>query len=81
MNHVEFLFGTSSGEAEAFGRRMQWKPYGRGAWRKPDGTVVCFTCFIEQLAAVKAGMTVHVLGRHDQALRALKRAGAVIVQL
>ena len=81
MNHVEFLFGTTSGEAEAFCKRMQWKPYGRGAWRKPNGTVVCFTCFIEQLAAVEAGMTVHVLGQHAPALRALRKIGAVIVQL
>jgi hypothetical protein len=54
---MEFVFGTAS-EAEAFCQRMRWKPFGRAGWRKPDGTVVYFICFVEQLAAVKLGTTV-----------------------
>jgi hypothetical protein len=53
----------------------------RAAWRKPDGTVVYFTCFVGQLSAVKLGTTVYVLGRPSEALRKLKKIGAVVVQI
>jgi hypothetical protein len=78
---MEFVFGTAS-EAEAFCRRMRWKPFGRAAWRKPDGTVVYFICLVEQLAAVKPGTTVYVLGRlPSEASRKLKKIGAVVVHV
>jgi hypothetical protein len=77
---MEFIFGKSS-DAEAFCKAQGWKPDGRAAWRKPDGTVVYFTCFVEQLAAVEAGMTVHVIERSKEAMRVLKKVGAVVVQV
>ena len=54
--------------------RSGWKP------GKPDGTVN-FTCFVEQLAAVEPGTTVYVLGRPSEALRKLKKIGAVLVHV
>ena len=77
---MEFVFGTAS-EAEAFCQRMRWKPLGRAAWRKPDGTVIYPICFVEQLAAVEPGRIVHVLGRPSEALRKLKKIGAVVVHI
>lgn len=77
---MEFIFGRAS-EAEAFCKAQGWKPNSRAAWRKPDGTVVYFTCFVEQLAAVEPGMTVHVINRSKEALRVLKKVGAVFVQV
>ena len=74
---MEFIFGNAS-EADAYCRTQGWRPDGRAAWRKPDGTVVYFTCFVEQLAAVESGMTVHVVGRPVEALRVLKKVGAVV---
>jgi hypothetical protein len=76
---LEFIFGKAS-EADVFCRSQGWRPYGRAAWRKPDGTVVYFTSMVEQLAAVESGMTVYVLGRPVKALRVLKKVGAVVVQ-
>jgi hypothetical protein len=40
---------------------------------KPDGTQIFFICLIEQIAAVQAGQTVHVVGKAPAELRRLKR--------
>ena len=49
--------------ADQAARKRGWRPSGRAAWLKSDGTMVCFICFEEQLAAVPAGARVHALGR------------------
>jgi hypothetical protein len=77
---MEFIFGKAS-EAEAFCKAQGWRPDGRAAWRKPDGTPVYFTCFVEQLAAVEPGMTVYVVEPSKEALRVLKNVGAVVVKV
>jgi hypothetical protein len=46
---------------------------GRCEWHKPDGTVVYFICFAEQLAIIPAGGTLHVVGNAPAGLRRLKR--------
>jgi len=40
---MEFIFGKAS-EVDVFCQAQGWRPYGRAAWHKPDGTVVYFTC-------------------------------------
>jgi hypothetical protein len=60
---VEYLFAASFYLADQAARK-RWRPSGRAAWLKADGTMVCFICLDEQLAAVPEGVTVHrVKGR------------------
>ena len=56
---IEYLFATSVTVADCAARKKGWRPAGRAAWLKADGTTVCFICFEEQLAAVPAGVKVH----------------------
>jgi hypothetical protein len=59
---VEYLFAAAINDADQAARKLGWRPSGRTAWQKPDGTVVCFVCFAEQLAVIPAGATVYVVG-------------------
>jgi hypothetical protein len=47
----------------------------------PDGTEVHYLHFAEQIAAVTAGDTVHIVGRASKKISALKFSGAFIVKL
>jgi hypothetical protein len=58
-SQVEYLFAASISIAVQAARKRGWRPSGRAAWLKTDGTMVCFICFEEQLAAVPAGAKVH----------------------
>jgi hypothetical protein len=53
--------------ADNAARKRGWRPAGRAAWLKADGTTVLFVCFEEQLAALPAGVRVHVVGRQKPA--------------
>jgi hypothetical protein len=55
----EYLFAASVTIGDQAARNKGWRPNGRAAWQKRDGTTVCFICFEEQLAAVPAGVKVH----------------------
>jgi hypothetical protein len=61
-NAVEYLYGPDVALADAFARKKGWRPSGRAAWLKRDGTTVYFICLKEQLAAVPAGAKVHRVG-------------------
>jgi hypothetical protein len=72
-NPVEYLFAASFTVADQAARKQGWRPCGRTAWNKPDGTLVYFICLAEQLAIVPAGVTVHVVGKVSAELRRFKR--------
>ena len=46
--------------------------HARAAWHKPDGAVVYFLCFQEQLASVPDGVTVHFVGKASAEMRRYK---------
>jgi hypothetical protein len=70
---AEYLFAASFSVGDQAARKQGWRPCGRTAWQKPDGVVVYFICLTEQLAAVPAGVTLHVVGKAPSALRSVKR--------
>ena len=70
---VEYLFASNVTIADQAARKQGWRPRGRADWLKPDGTQILFICLIEQIAAVQAGQTVHVVGKAPAELRRLKR--------
>jgi hypothetical protein len=72
-NAVEYLFAPNVTIANQAARKQGWRPRGRADWLKPDGTEIRFIGLIEQLAAVEAGQTVHVVGKAPAELRRLKR--------
>jgi hypothetical protein len=59
---VEYLYAAYFYEADKAARKRGWRSGGRAAWLKSDGTMVCFICLEEQLAAVPAGVEVHRAG-------------------
>jgi hypothetical protein len=73
----EYLFAVSLSVADQAVRKKGRRQSGRAAWQKPDGAIVYFICFEEQLAIVPAGATVHVVGKRPAAIRRLKRICAV----
>jgi hypothetical protein len=72
MSSVEYLFADSFYIADRAARKQGWVPRGRAEWHKPDGTVVCFICLEEHLAAVPANMTVYVVGEEPEGARRYK---------
>jgi hypothetical protein len=72
MSSVEYLFAASFYIADQAARKQGWLPHGRAEWHKPDGTIVCFICLEEHLAAVPAGMTVYVVGKEPEEARHCK---------
>jgi hypothetical protein len=65
---VEYLYAASFYKADQDARKRGWRPSGRAAWHKADGTIVCFICLDEQLAAVPHGVTVHRVRLDKRAL-------------
>ena len=61
-NAVEYLFAAALSVADQAARKQGWRPSGRTAWQKPNGTIVYFVCLAEQLAVIPAGATVYVVG-------------------
>jgi hypothetical protein len=70
---VEYLFAVAIGDADLAARRQGWQPRGRAGWQKPDGTVVHFICFIEQMAIVPKAATVYLVGEALPGLARFKR--------
>jgi hypothetical protein len=66
---VEYLFAASFYVADQAARERGWHPSGRTTWLKADGTVVCFICLDEQLAAVPAGTKIHRVANGGEAPR------------
>jgi len=58
---VEYLFAATLALADQAARKKGWRPRGRTAWVKHDGTIVFFICFEKQRAAVPTGVKVHVV--------------------
>jgi hypothetical protein len=59
---IEYLFAATVSVAAHAARRRGWRPSGRSAWLKADGTMVCFICLEEQLARlVTAGAKIHYI--------------------
>jgi hypothetical protein len=48
------VFAADIRLADQAARRQGWRPHGRTGWMKPDGIVVQFVCFGEQLAYPQA---------------------------
>lgn len=78
-NSVEYVFAAHIEHADAFARGQGWRPGGRTQWLKPDGTVIYFLSVPLQLRIVSAGEVVHVISRSREAMRILKRRGAVAI--
>lgn len=72
MSSIEYLFAASFYIADRAARKQGWLPRGRAEWHKPDGTVVCFICLEEHLAAVPANMTVYIVGKEPEEARRYK---------
>jgi hypothetical protein len=72
MSSIEYLFAASFYIADQAARKQGWLPRGRAEWHKPDGTVVCFICLEEHLAAVPADMTVYIVGKKPDEARHYK---------
>jgi hypothetical protein len=72
MSSVDYLFAASFYIADRAARKQGWLPRGRAEWHKPDGTVVCFSCLEEHLAAVPADMTVYIVGKEPEEARHYK---------
>jgi hypothetical protein len=76
---VEYLFAAAVAEADQAARKQGWLPRGRAGWQKPDGTVIHFIPFIEQIAIVPKDATVHFVGEASTpALKRFKRRWAKI---
>jgi hypothetical protein len=75
---IEYLFAAAIGEADQAARKQGWLPRGRAGWKKPDGTVIHFISFIEQIAIVPQDATVHFVGDASPALKRFKRRWAKI---
>jgi hypothetical protein len=69
MSSIAYLFAASFYIADQAARKQGWLPRGRAEWHMPDGTVVCFICLEEHLAAVPAGVTVYVVGKLPEEAR------------
>ena len=60
---VEYLYAPGVDAAEAFARTKGWRPSGRAAWLKADGTTVYLIALEAQLAAIPASAKVHRVKR------------------
>jgi hypothetical protein len=69
----EYLFAAGINVADEAARKQGWLPRGRTGWQKPDGTVVHFICFIEQMAIVPKAATVYLVGEALPGLARFKR--------
>ena len=46
---VEYVFASSVTDADQVARKRGWRPWGRAAWHKSDGTVVYYIFFAGNL--------------------------------
>jgi hypothetical protein len=77
----EFILGKHA-QAERFALSQGWSAVGRPLWLKPDGTCVHFIGVSDQLAGVKRGERVYVIGEPDAATAsALKKAQALVAMV
>ena len=80
MTKNDFIFGSRE-NVDGFARAKRWQSNGRASWVTPDGDCVLFLAIEEQLAAVGAGDRIYIVGKLNMKYRrALKKAGAVIVE-
>ena len=77
----QFIVGKDRESVTEAVKSLGWRKAGRASWLKPDGTEVLYLHFAEQIAAVTAGDTVHIVGRASKEISALKSSGAFIVKL
>jgi hypothetical protein len=77
---VEFVVGMPLMALRSFAKEQGWRECGRADWRTKDGANVHYLCFAEQIEALTAGATVHVVGKVPELVRLLKRTGAIIVR-
>jgi hypothetical protein len=61
LSQDEYIIGERA-EIERFAKAQRWRPYGRSSWLTADDTKVHYLHFPEQLAALAAGATLHVVG-------------------
>ena len=76
----EFILATHA-QAERFALSQGWSAVGRASWLKPDGTCVHLigSDSTDQLAQVKQGERVYVIGEPDAATtRELKKVQALV---
>lgn len=74
----EFILGKHA-QAERFALSQGWSAVGRGSWLKPDGTCVHFIGRTDQLAGIKRGERIYIIGEPDAATsHALKKVQALI---
>jgi hypothetical protein len=78
-NPLEYLFAANFYLADRTAREQEWQSHGRAAWLKPDSTIVYFICLEEQLAAVPADVTIHVIGEPPAVLRRRKHVSTIAV--
>jgi hypothetical protein len=70
---VEYLFAADIRMADRAARGQGWHPYGRTGWIKPDGNVVHFICFEEQLSVVGTDVTIYFVGELSWQLKRFKQ--------
>ena len=79
MTKNDFIFGSRE-NVDGFARAKRWQSNGRASWVTPDGDCVLFLAFEEQLAAVREGERIYIVGKLTlKCERALKKVGAIIV--
>lgn len=67
------MYAASAADAGAFAKRQEWRPAGRSGWETPDGILVLFLCFLEQLEAVTDGAIVYDAGLCAEGRRLLRQ--------
>ena len=56
---TEYIFAATLDEAAVFAKAQGWRRAGRSGFIKPDGTIVHFIFFEQQLEALPTGAMVH----------------------
>ena len=57
----EFIIGETNA-IQRFVRQQRWRLSMRASWRKPDGSLVHYLHFPEQLRGIAEGSTLYVVG-------------------
>ena len=57
----EFIIGETNA-IQRFVRQQRWRLSMRASWRKPDGSLVHYPHFPEQLRGIAEGSTLYVVG-------------------
>jgi hypothetical protein len=61
MDQDQFIIGERK-QVDRFTKAQRWRDCGRAIWQKPDGTLVHYLHFPEQIRALPKGSTLHVMG-------------------